>query len=100
MSESGAVRGRVHLKLSWQPDTFHDFLQRLPQEEERYTVDTSFILVYILRDQLIFNSIQVYLYSAFYDTIVTRQLYRKLSFHNIFIIIIIIYLYFKYFIFL
>ncbi len=34
----------------------------------------------------IFNfSIQVYLYSAFYDTIVAEQLYRKLSFYNIFI---------------
>ncbi len=32
-----------------------------------------------------FNSIQVYLYSAFYDTIVAKQLYRKLSFYNIFI---------------
>ncbi len=32
-----------------------------------------------------FNSIQVYLYSAFYDTIVAKQLYRKLSFNNIFI---------------
>ncbi len=28
---------------------------------------------------------QVYLYSAFYDTIVAKQLYRKLSFYNIFI---------------
>ncbi len=27
-----------------------------------------------------FNSIQDYLYSAFYDTIVAKQLYRKLSF--------------------
>ncbi len=37
---------------------------------------------------LIFNtfSIQVYLYSAFYDTIVAKQLYRNLSFHNIFIL--------------
>ncbi len=33
----------------------------------------------------IFNSIQVYLYSAYYDTIVAKQLYRKLSFYNIFI---------------
>ncbi len=32
-----------------------------------------------------FNSIQVSLYSAFYDTIVAKQLYRKLSFCNIFI---------------
>ncbi len=32
-----------------------------------------------------FNSIQVYLYSAFYDTIVAKQLYRKLSFYNMFI---------------
>ncbi len=31
-----------------------------------------------------FNSVQVYLYSAFYDTIVAKQLYRKLSFYNIF----------------
>ncbi len=31
----------------------------------------------------IFNSIQDYLYSAFYDTIVAKQLYRKLSFYNI-----------------
>ncbi len=31
------------------------------------------------------NSIQVYLYSAFYDTIVAKQLYRELSFYNIFI---------------
>ncbi len=30
-----------------------------------------------------FYSIQVYLYSAFYDTIVAKQLYRKLSFYNI-----------------
>ncbi len=36
-----------------------------------------------------FNSIQVYLHSTFYDTIVAMQLYRKLSFHNIFIIYII-----------
>ncbi len=28
------------------------------------------------------NSIQDYLYSAFYDTIVAKQLYRKLSFYN------------------
>jgi len=28
------------------------------------------------------NSIQDYLYSAFYDTIVAQQLYRKLSFLN------------------
>ncbi len=32
---------------------------------------------------LLFNSIQVYLYSDFYDTIVAEQLYRKLSFYNI-----------------
>ncbi len=32
-----------------------------------------------------FNSIQVYLYNAFYDTIVAKQLYRKLSLYNIFI---------------
>ncbi len=34
-----------------------------------------------------YNSIQiqVYLYSAFYNTIVAKQLYRKLSFYNIFI---------------
>ncbi len=31
------------------------------------------------------NSIQVYLYSAFYDTIVAKQLYTKLCFHNTFI---------------
>ncbi len=31
----------------------------------------------------LFNSIQVYLYSAFYDTIVAKQIYRKLSFYNI-----------------
>ncbi len=31
------------------------------------------------------NSIQDYLYCAFYDTIVAKQLYRKLSFYNIFI---------------
>ncbi len=34
------------------------------------------------------NSIQVfqvYLYSAFYDTIVAKQLYSKLRFYNIFI---------------
>lgn len=49
VSESGAVSGRVRLKLSWQPDTFHDFLQRLPQEAEKYTVEASFIPVYILR---------------------------------------------------
>ncbi len=30
-------------------------------------------------------SIQVYLYCAFYNAIVAKQLYRKLSFHNIFI---------------
>ncbi len=30
------------------------------------------------------NSIQDYLYSAFYNTIVAKQIYRKLSFHNIF----------------
>ncbi len=36
-------------------------------------------------DYIQFNSIQVYLYSAFYDTIVAKQLYRKLSFYNIFI---------------
>ncbi len=35
------------------------------------------------------NSIQVYLYSAFYDTIVAKQLYRKLSFYNIFNILLI-----------
>ncbi len=29
------------------------------------------------------NSIQVSLYSAFYDTIVAKQVYRKLSFYNI-----------------
>ncbi len=32
-----------------------------------------------------FNSIHDYLYRAFYDTIVAKQLYRKLRFHNIFI---------------
>jgi len=32
-----------------------------------------------------FNWIQYYLYSAFYDTIVAKQLYRKSSFHYIFI---------------
>ncbi len=32
-----------------------------------------------------FNSIQDYLYSAFYDTIIAKQLYRKLSFYNRFI---------------
>ncbi len=32
-----------------------------------------------------FNSIQDYLYSAFYDTIIAKQLYRKLCFYNIFI---------------
>ncbi len=32
-----------------------------------------------------FNSIQDYLYSAFHDTIVATQLYRKLSFYNRFI---------------
>ncbi len=31
------------------------------------------------------NSIQDYLYSAFYDTIVAKQLYRKSSFYNRFI---------------
>jgi len=31
------------------------------------------------------NSIQDYLYSAFHDTIVAKQLYRKLSFYNRFI---------------
>ncbi len=31
------------------------------------------------------HSIQDYLYSAFYDTIVAKQLYRKLRFYNIFI---------------
>ncbi len=31
------------------------------------------------------NSIQDYLYSAFYNTIVAKQLYRKLSFYNRFI---------------
>ncbi len=38
--------------------------------------------------QLHFNTkryIWVYLYSSFYDTIVAKQLYRKLSFYNIFI---------------
>ncbi len=30
------------------------------------------------------NSIQDYLYSAFYNTIISKQLYRKLSFHDIF----------------
>ncbi len=35
--------------------------------------------------ELKFSSVQVYLYSAFYDTIVAKQLYRKLSFYNIFI---------------
>ncbi len=30
-------------------------------------------------------SIQYYLYSAFHDTIVAKQLYRKLSFYNRFI---------------
>ncbi len=29
---------------------------------------------------IVFNSIQDYLYSAFYDTIVAKQLHRKLSF--------------------
>ncbi len=29
-----------------------------------------------------FNSIQDYLYSAFYETIVAKQLYRKFSFYN------------------
>ncbi len=33
----------------------------------------------------VFNSIQDYLYSAFYDAIVAKQLYRKLCFYNIFI---------------
>ncbi len=33
----------------------------------------------------LFISIQDYLYSAFYDTIVAKQLYRKLSFYNRFI---------------
>ncbi len=32
-----------------------------------------------------FYSIQDYLYSAYYDTIVAKQLYRKLSFYNRFI---------------
>ncbi len=32
-----------------------------------------------------FNSIQDYLYSDFYDTVVAKQLYRKLSFYNRFI---------------
>ncbi len=32
-----------------------------------------------------FNSTQDYLYSAFYGTIVAKQLYRKLSFYNRFI---------------
>ncbi len=32
-----------------------------------------------------FNSIQDYLHSAFYDTIVAKQLYRKLRFYNRFI---------------
>ncbi len=39
----------------------------------------------INRQQTQFNSIQVYLYSAFYDTIIAKQLYRKLSFYSIFI---------------
>ncbi len=36
-------------------------------------------------DVYIFNSIQDYLYSAFYDTIVAKQLYRKLRFYSRFI---------------
>ncbi len=32
-------------------------------------------------------SFQGYLYSAFYDTIIAKQLYRKLSFHNILYIV-------------
>ncbi len=31
VSESGGDSGAV-VMLSWQPDTFHHFLQRLPQE--------------------------------------------------------------------
>ncbi len=34
------------------------------------------------------NSIQDDLYSAFYDTIIAKQLYRKISFNNIFIYIV------------
>ncbi len=41
----------------------------------------------------IFNSVQVSLYSAFYDTIVAKQLHRKLSFHNIYIYTVYIHTY-------
>ncbi len=36
----------------------------------------------LLRFRVQLNSIQVYLYSTFYDTIVAKQLYRKLSFYS------------------
>ncbi len=41
---------------------------------------------------LFFNSIQDYLYSAFYDTVVTKQLYRELSFYNRFISLVLVWL--------
>ncbi len=40
---------------------------------------SDFLLHHITDD---FNSIQDYLYSAFHDTIVAKQLYRKFSFYN------------------
>ncbi len=47
--------------------------------------DRLFCLVFIHPSIIQLNSNQVYLYSAFYDTIIAKQLYRKLSFYNIFI---------------
>ncbi len=60
------------------------FLTKFPQKQLFLTLIIS-VIVFFEHQLSIFNSIQDYLYIAFYDTIVAKQLYRKFSFYNRFI---------------
>ncbi len=50
-----------------------------------FTFSLIYIYIYIYNDIFLLYSIQDYLYSAFYDIIDAKQLYRKLRFYNRFI---------------